>query len=243
MNIVSNYKFEVIEELGKGGFGFVEKIKLFNLSETHHDFYARKVLDQQSDLKNSKERFIREVKIQCQCKHSNIVHIFIHDLNKEQPYFIMELAECDLSDLILNNLLTEENKIKILFDTCLGVEYIHNRGFLHRDIKPNNILKFYDGNYKISDFGLIRSEIQDTNKNNLTSFGTVLGTEDYLAPELRYKGNDYTIKSDIFSMGKVFEQLNIENSNIKEHIEKCTSLDPKYRYSSVSDLIKNIKNI
>lgn len=236
---VANYKFKILERIGNGGFGYVERIELFNLRGTYSGFYARKVLDQQMELKMYRERFEREVLSQCVCAHENIVHIYIHSLEGEHPYFIMELADCDLRNVIESGLESDDEKLKIMKMICYGVRHIHELGYLHRDIKPNNILKF-GSVYKVSDFGLIRKAIQNEDSSPLTSIGLRLGTDTYIAPELMYSGSDYTVKSDIFAMGRVFEQLNFKDQSLIDIVSKCSALDQKHRYSTVDEILSDI---
>lgn len=240
MKYVANYKYTTINEIGSGGFGYVEKIQLFNLSESHSGFYARKVLAPTVDLKMYKERFKREVQSQCACQHKHVVNIYICDLSSDTPFFIMELAECDLQFLIDSDTLTEQEKENIIKMVCLGILHIHEYGFLHRDIKPHNILKYNDGTYKISDFGLVRKTVPSGDSEALTSLNITLGTNNYLAPELMYIGNDYTEKTDIFAMGRVFEQLKIQDPTIQKIISRCTKFDPENRYSNVSELLHEL---
>ena len=243
MNLVANYKYNIINRIGNGGFGYVEKIELFNMTETHSGFYARKVLDQTVDLKMYRERFKREVLSQAQCRHIHVVHIYICDLHGDVPHFIMELAECDLQSVIDSGTLTEDEKVDIIRMVCLGVQHIHSLGFLHRDIKPFNILKYADGIYKISDFGLVRKTIPSGESEVLTSFDIRLGTDNYVAPELMYIGSDYSETTDIFAMGKVFEQLGVQDLELRRVITKCTKMDPENRYSSVSELLDDINKV
>ncbi|MEZ8782716.1 serine/threonine-protein kinase [Vibrio splendidus] len=236
MDRVANYKYKTLSRIGNGGFGYVDRIELFNLSETHSGFYARKVLDPKVDLKMYKERFVREVISQSKCQHDNIVTIYICDLfNTETPSFIMELAECDLQTLLSTDL-SEDEKMKIISMVCEGIAHIHRLGYLHRDIKPCNILRYENGVYKISDFGLVRKTIPSGESDVLTSLNIRLGTDNFVAPELMYIGSDYTEKSDIFAMGKVFEQLQVQDSAVKKIIATCIKMDPENRYSSVEEL-------
>lgn len=242
MEQVASYKYKVLSRIGSGGFGYVEKIELFNMSETHSGLYARKVLAPSVDLKMYKERFEREVLSQCKCHHKNIVHIYICDLYCENPFFIMELAECDLQSKIDSSSLVESEKMDVINMVCSGVAHIHNLGYLHRDIKPHNILRYSDGTYKISDFGLVRKTVPSGESEVLTSLNIRLGTDNFVAPELMYIGSDYNEKTDIFAMGKVFEQLNVQDPEVKKVISKCTKLDPENRYSSVSELQLGLKS-
>lgn len=243
MEQVANYKYKVLNRIGSGGFGYVEKIELFNMSETHSGLYARKVLAPSVVLKMYKERFKREVLSQCECIHKNIVHIYLCDLSCENPFFIMELAECDLQSKINTNSLLESEKLDIINMVCAGVAHIHNLGYLHRDIKPYNILRYSDGTYKISDFGLVRKTVPSVESEVLTSLNIRLGTDNFVAPELMYIGSDYNEKTDIFAMGKVFEQLNVQDPKVQKIISKCTKLDPENRYSRVSELQLELNSV
>ncbi|MFA4739989.1 serine/threonine-protein kinase [Vibrio vulnificus] len=244
MEPVGNYKFDVIDNIGSGGFGYVEKIELFNMTETHSGLYARKVLDPKVDLKEYKKRFHREILSQCTCQHKHVVSIYLFNLDVEKPYFIMELADCDLQYQINNNLLDEAQKISIMFDIAKGLQHIHSHGFLHRDIKPNNILFFSsDETYKISDFGLIRKTTPSDDTEPLTSIGTVLGTNAYMAPELLYVGNDYTEKSDVFAFGKVCQAMNIQDLRIHRIIDKCCKMDPTDRYDSINVVLEALEEL
>ncbi|EMV9341392.1 TPA: serine/threonine protein kinase [Vibrio diabolicus] len=254
---IANYKFKVIEPLGEGGFGFVEKIELirdYKKGELPKQ-YARKVLAPKNDLKMFKERFKREVVSQNKCQHKFVVDIYLADLDCDSPYFIMELADCDLADLINSGSLSEQDKLNVMMMTCKGLQHIHKMGYLHRDIKPFNILKFShdkyiqlngevtpDVFYKISDFGLIRKTDPDPQSDVLTSFGTILGTTRYCAPELLYSGI-YTQQTDIFALGKVFEELNVKDEHLQKIIAKCSELDARARYTKVAHILEDITKV
>ncbi|NVP02505.1 serine/threonine protein kinase [Photobacterium damselae subsp. damselae] len=243
MEVVSNYKFQVLEKIGNGGFGFVEKIQLFNMSETHSGLYARKVLEPKTELKLYRERFKKEVMCQSQCHHKHIIPIYIASINSEKPHFIMQLGIHDLQELLDNDALEEAEKYAVMDALLLGLKHIHDQGFIHRDIKPSNIIMCDDGTFKITDFGLIRRTDITKELNPLTAIGFVLGTEEYLAPELHYEGNDYSHKSDIFAMGKIFDKLNITHEGLQKIIKKCCKMDPTDRYESIDQILIDIESL
>lgn len=113
------------------------------------------------------KRFEREVKYQAECSHDNVVHIYIHHLNAENPWFVMGLAQSDLRTELNSHILADDEKLNVLRMVFSGVKYIHEKGMLHRDLKPENILRYSDKCYKISDFGLIKNSTQ---KHNPTFF-------------------------------------------------------------------------
>ncbi|OLQ83787.1 hypothetical protein BIT28_20180 [Photobacterium proteolyticum] len=234
----TSYKFRTIGYLGDGTFGYVERVELFNNSETHSGLYARKILDQKIDLKLYKERFEREILAQCDCHNKHIVPIYTFDLAPDKPYFIMQLGEVDVLKLIEAGELTEQEKLKIMIHLAKGLKHIHSKGYLHRDIKPNNIIRFSDGTYKISDFGLIRKIQPSENSQVLTSIDTRLGNNHYMAPELMYIGSDYTIKSDIFAFGRVCEALKVSNAELKKMINLCVKMDVSDRLATMDEVLE-----
>ncbi|PSU33151.1 serine/threonine protein kinase [Photobacterium phosphoreum] len=244
LEIIGNYQFNIIKDLGSGGFGRVEEIELFNATGNHSGFYARKLLEQKLDLKLGKERFIKEVILQSKLSHKNIVPIYLHNLKAEIPFFIMELAETDLQTEINEKTLSEKDKFKIIFDILNAIKFIHDSGYLHRDIKPNNILKYKTGVYKLSDFSLIRKKNAKEETQKLTTINIVLGFERYIAPELLFDDTaDYTERSDIYSFGKVLDDMKIDHKQIKNIIIKATKMDSINRYESVSEIIKELSEI
>ena len=153
-------------------------------------------------------RFKREVKHQAACSHDNIVPIILHDLKTQNPWFVMPLAENNLYKDIQENCLNDMQKIEIYTMIIDAIIYIHNKDLLHRDIKPQNILK-YGNFYKLADFGLVKSLHSSDDSVNLTMIGTVMGSEDYMAPEIRV-GGDCSKQSDIYAMGILLRDLSLD---------------------------------
>ena len=166
-----NYLIEPLEVIGSGGFGLVEKIRLYNSQRKICGLYARKILRPDATNPELFTRFEREVRYQTECLHTNIVQIFICHLQNAQPWFVMELAETNLEEEIKSGTLTKAEKISIVKMVLNAVGWIHKKGYLHRDIKPLNVLKFKDGIYKLSDFGLAKNVSPDANTQLLTQIG------------------------------------------------------------------------
>lgn len=253
-----SYTIRNMGEIGSGGFGYVEKVELFNSFGESRGFCARKTLSPSSSEASEeiKRRFKREILLQAKCVHENVVPIYMCNLNAKNPWFIMDLAECDLQYEIDNNLLSTEGKIKVTKMLLKGVSFIHSKGLYHRDIKPKNILRFSHSNrnintdyaakgeYKISDFGLVKNTNTDNDSTQLTRIGVGMGTPSYCAPEIVFFG-EYSIQGDIYSIGKVISALDIDIPGIDEIVQKCTQKIKENRYSSVdeiSDALQNITN-
>ncbi|SOU01055.1 serine/threonine-protein kinase [Xanthomonas arboricola] len=244
----SNYQINPTRVIGQGGFGFVQAVDLYNNSGHRCGEYAIKIFSP-ADKEHEEEllpRFSREVRYQASCAHQNIVQVYMYNDKNKTPWFLMDLAECDLEHEIGNGLLLDLEKINIMKMTLRGVRYMHSRSLLHRDIKPRNILKFNstDGPvYKISDFGLAKNIDSSKESDILTRIATALGTEKYMAPESKSAG-EYSIKSDIYSLGVVFEDLNhTETSALRKIIDKCTQRRPNSRYDNVQAIYEDLAAI
>ncbi|MFQ1270328.1 protein kinase domain-containing protein [Klebsiella pneumoniae] len=231
----ANYLIDPIEEIGNGGYGVVEKIKLFNTSHHLCGLYARKLLTSGNSDKDVYQRFIREIKAQCDCLHNNIVQIFITNLEAQKPWFIMELAKHSLDDEIKSGTMTTEDKIKVLKDVLNGLLFIHNKGYLHRDIKPQNILKFNNGTYKLSDFGLAKS-MTPSKSQFVTRVGEFYGSPEFF--DYGVMAHGYSKQSDIYSIGVLIEHLNIDET--ESIIIKCKHKQLNKRYINVEQVISQI---
>lgn len=232
-----NYKYRIIERIGKGGFGFVEKIELFNIEGVRCGEYARKSLgDLDKEIKEEfRRRFAREVSYQASCVHTNVANIYLCDLKSEQPWFIMDLADGDLQDDIDSGALTVSQKIEVILMVLDGLIYLHSLGYLHRDIKPSNILRFGDV-YKVSDFGLVKNLDKSAESEVITKIAMAMGTANYMAPEISAAG-DYSKRSDIFALGVLLEDLDmLGNPGVHEVFKKSTTRRPNDRYAEVQDM-------
>lgn len=235
-----NYQFKIIDRIGQGGFGYVEKIDLFNIAGHKCGVYARKCLlgnfEDQAD--EFRRRFEREVTYQAYCNHTNVAHIYICNLKATQPWFIMDLADSDLQKDIDSQALSMKQKINAMDMVLQGVAHIHEKNYLHRDIKPNNVLRF-DSTYKISDFGLVKNLDSAVESEVLTKITTWMGAQKYWAPEVSAAAK-YSIHSDIYSLGVLMEDIGFPHpSSISDVIKKSTQRRPYDRYANVEDMRKD----
>lgn len=244
MEIFGNYKIKDGDNIGDGTFGFVNKIDLYNIDNHYCGAYAKKTFS----ISNTKmlpyedmfkERFRREVIGLSECAHKYVAPVYIANLNAPQPYFIMGLAECDLAYVIKNENLNDEQKINILKMILEGMKHIHDKNFLHRDIKPQNILKFSNGIFKISDFGLLKNIDPNDDKEVLTQIGTKMGTGDYMAPEIK-RDYEYTYQTDIYAIGQVMDDLKISDIEFKPITDKARHFDKNQRYKKIDEIIHDL---
>lgn len=118
---------------------------------------------------------------------------------------------------------------------CNIVEVLHQNGIIHRDIKPQNIIKTYDGRIYLIDFGISRLHKEDKNQDT-----TLFGTEYYAAPE-QYGFSQTDARTCIYQIGKTFTTL-AQNYNISKQFEaqinKCMAFDPKDRYQTINEIMQ-----
>ena len=199
-------EYELIEEIGQGGFGCVFKANRINDNQK----FAIKTLIPSFANEDAKTCFMNEINLAKEINGENIIHYeFFH--NGEQypelpPYIIMELANNGtLRDIIeerkkLNQYFTIDELCSIYKQLISGMNII-NKTLVHRDIKPENIL--INGNVlKITDFGLAKVSEEQTRTKTLKGSGTYL----YMSPEC-WNDDKNTIQMDIYSMGIIFYEL------------------------------------
>jgi serine/threonine-protein kinase len=195
-------KYEIVSELGRGGMGVVFKA----WEESLQRFVAIKMLgDQLTDDENLVARFLREARSVADLNHPNIVQVFAVDTHEGRPYFAMEFVEGDsLSELIRSsNKIDPKRALTLVKEVAAGLSAAHDKGVVHRDIKPDNIMLTKHGGVKVVDFGVARVEDPNT---KLTATGMAVGTPNYISPEVCL-GLDVDLRSDLFSMGIVFYEM------------------------------------
>ena len=196
--------YDLVAELGRGGMGVVYK----GYEASLHRYVAIKVLaDSLAHDPGIKERFLREARSMAALNDPHIIQIYFIGEDEGQTFFVMEFVDGESLSSVLKreHQLKPEQAAKVIYQTALGLATAHDRGVIHRDIKPGNIMIDARGNVKIADFGIALSSADISKK--LTSTGEFVGTPGYLSPEVCL-GKVVDQRSDIFSLGIVlFEML------------------------------------
>jgi serine/threonine-protein kinase len=196
--------YDIVAELGRGGMGVVYKGYETSLNR----YVAIKVLaDSLAHDQSVKERFLREARSMAALNDPHIIQIYFIGDDDGQTYFVMEFVDGESLGSVLKRetKLKPEQAAKIIYQTAMGLTTAHDKGVIHRDIKPGNLMVSARGSVKIADFGIALSA-QDFSKK-LTSTGEFVGTPGYLSPEV-CQGKPVDQRSDIFSLGIVlFECL------------------------------------
>ena len=194
-------RYQIIEELGKGGMGRVYKVHDTKIKEK----IALKLIKPEiAKDKKTLERFSNELKFARKIRHKNICQMF--DLGEERgTHFItMEFVEGqDLKKLIRQSgQLALGTTINIIKQVCEGLAEAHTLGVIHRDLKPSNIMIDADGNARIMDFGIARSIVG----KGITGAGVMIGTPEYMSPE-QVEAKDLDQRSDIYSLGIIMYEM------------------------------------
>ena len=196
---------EILELLSKGGMGAVYKARQPSLDR----LVAVKILPPEvgADATFS-ERFTREARALAKLNHQNIVAV--HDFGRANDlyYFIMEYVDgATLRQLIDVGELQPAEALSIVPQICDALQFAHDEGVVHRDIKPDNILVDSKGRVKIADFGLAKLLDRGPGDASLTCTNQVMGTPHYMAPEQMQGSHNVDHRADIYSLGVVFYEM------------------------------------
>jgi serine/threonine protein kinase len=194
-------RYQIIEELGRGGMGRVYKATDTKINEK----VALKLIKPEiASDKKTLERFGNELRIARKIVHKNVGRMY--DINEEKGahYITMEyVSGQDLKGFIRQSRqMGVGTAISIIKQVCEGLSEAHKIGVIHRDLKPSNILIDREGNVRIMDFGIARS----LKEKGITGAGVIIGTPEYMSPEqAEAKGVDR--RSDIYSLGVILYEM------------------------------------
>ncbi|MDQ3024951.1 MAG: serine/threonine protein kinase [Pseudomonadota bacterium] len=195
-------RYLVLKELGRGAMGIVYLAEDTELS--------RKVAVKMISLTGGKAerdaheaRFRQEARAAGGISHPSIITIYDVGREGDIAFIAMELVEGrELRELIRDGSLNPSQAIELAALVADGLAYAHERGVIHRDVKPGNIMVLGDGRVKVMDFGIARLQ-QPTVK---TQTGVLLGSPQYMSPE-QISGNEVDGRADIFSLGVVLYEM------------------------------------
>lgn len=258
-------RYEIISRIGSGGMADVYKARDHKLNR----LVAVKVLKAEfREDRTFVSKFRSEAQAAAGLSHPNIVNVFDVGEDDEVYFIVMELVE----GITLKEYITKKGQLSvreatsIAIQVSMGLEAAHNRGIVHRDVKPQNIIISTDGKVKLSDFGIARAASSNTISSN------VMGSVHYSSPE-QVRGGYSDSKSDIYSLGiTIYEMVTgrvpfdgdttvaIAIKHLQEEMEapgkyvpnlphsleqiilKCTQKSVDRRYQFMSELIEDLKH-
>jgi serine/threonine protein kinase len=201
--LANNPQYQIVRELGRGGMGvvYLAKNKLMDRFEVLK--VVNKVL---LDHPGAVERFLREIRSAAKLSHANVVGAYSAVQHGELLAFAMEYVEGqDLASLVKSQgPLSIPHACFYVQQAAWGLQHAFEKGMVHRDIKPQNLILAREGKkhiVKVLDFGLAKATREKSDDTGLTGEGKMLGTPDYIAPEQTLDAAKADIRADIYSLG------------------------------------------
>ncbi len=255
-------QFRVIAQRGSGGFGVVNEVSRVaddGVSVLQDGLAMKTLKAEHAADPEVLARFVREVRLQDELDHPNVVKIVGRNLSADPPYFLMPLAEANLRErLAAQGADRREWVVRVFVGVLDGVAHAHSRTsraedgeqlmpVVHRDLKPDNVL-FVDGVPKVCDFGL--GKRLASGDPSLTRTDVFMGTEPYAAPEQFSSAKHVGPPADVYALGKLLwemltgevpEILHVELDEVPQEfrwfIAKCTRRRADERYRDAGEAL------
>lgn len=194
--------YEITGKLGEGGLGVVYKARQISMGR----IVALKVLHEKWVGDDEfRKRFLVEARLVGRLSHQNLIQVFDVGRYKNTLYYSMEFVDGETVEdkLSRDGRMTMLEALDILFQVTRSLHYLQQKGIVHRDVKPGNIMVTSGGVAKLGDFGFVKSSLESV----LSTEGEVLGTPDYISPEAALGATDLDWRSDVYSLGAAFYHM------------------------------------
>ena len=257
-------KYRILRLLGQGGMADVYEAEETSVGR----IVALKVLPAAFARDEERaRRFAKEIQASAKLDHPNIVSVFdVGEVDGLHYYTMSVLPGGDLNDRLKNAALTPADALRITREIASALAYAHDNGFVHRDVKPENILFREDGSAVLTDFGIARATVGGT---RMTATGLSIGTPHYMSPE-QARGKDVDGRSDLYALGVVFHEMlagkvpfdaqdsfavglmHINNpapqlppalAKFQPILDRLLAKDPADRYQNGAELIEDLERI
>jgi len=254
--------YEIGAQVGEGGMGAVYRAEQ---REPLARSVAIKVIKPGMDSRSVLARFRAEQRTLGRLSHPNIAQVFGAGMTKlGRPYFVMELiGGLTLTDWCRTLQPSRAVRMSVFRAVCEGVGHAHRRGFIHRDLKPGNVLvQDLDGQPvpKIIDFGIARAIADEGHANTrITMRGGILGTPEYMAPEQRVGDAQVDTRADVYALGVMLVEMltgapperrgdaSLVGTGLRGELDwiarRCLEPDRESRYGSVDALLADLGNL
>jgi len=198
--------YEILEEIHRGGQGIVYRAVQLG---TKREVALKVMLEGPLADEVTRRRFEREVELAASLRHPNIVTILDSGVSQGRYYFAMEYIDGLRLDRYLAQVRPSlRQTLQLFVKICEAVNFAHQRGVIHRDIKPPNILVDWAGEPHVLDFGLAKplqtADARESTVAVVSVSGQLLGTVAYMSPEQTLGGQNVDVRSDVYSLGVVF---------------------------------------
>ncbi|MEM7230052.1 MAG: serine/threonine-protein kinase, partial [Planctomycetota bacterium] len=207
--VIGHYK--LLQKIGEGGFGTVYMAEQF---EPVRRRVALKIVKPGMDTRQVLARFEAERQALAMMDHPNIARVLDGGATENgRPFFVMELVRgVPITEFCDKNKLSTRERLEIMIDVAVAVQHAHQKGVIHRDLKPTNVLvTVHDGRPvpKVIDFGIAKAISSPlTDKTLFTEFRQMVGTPQYMSPEqAEMSGIDIDTRTDIYSLGVLLYEL------------------------------------
>jgi predicted Ser/Thr protein kinase len=259
-------RFDLVEELGRGGMGVV--YKAFD-PELQRHVALKMILRGSHASAEDQARFRQEAKAAAGLAHANIIPVYHFGDAEGQAFFCLKFIDGPtLAKVVAEGPLPQQRAARILRDVARAVQHAHEHGVVHRDLKPSNVLLEDGETPLVTDFGLAKRVVGDP---SITGTGAILGTPSYMAPEQADATGTSGPACDIYSLGAILYELltgrppflassavdtlllvrseepvrpKLLNPNIDLDLElicrKCLEKNPDHRYPSAASLADDL---
>ena len=261
-------RYEIIEELGRGGMGNVYRVED---TKTKEEIALKLIKPEIASDEKTIDRFRNELTTARKIRHKNVCGMYDLGEHKGTYFITMEFVPGeDLKSFIRRSKrLSIPSAISIAQQVCEGLEEANRLGVVHRDLKPSNIMIDKEGNARIMDFGIAWS----IKTKGITGAGVMIGTPEYMSPE-QVEGKEVDQRSDIYSLGVILyemvtgrvpfegdtalsvamkhkseipknpKELNAQISeDLSRVVLKCMEKDKKKRYRNTEGLLSELEKI
>ena len=239
-----------LKPAGLKGAGYFCTVKKYSDEVTGKNYALKQLRKKHVTNEEYRYRFLREILLLKELQdHKNIIELIDFSKGKDDLWYMMPFANDNLYDFIKRNntKLSKKQRYRLVGQVINAVKFAHSKGILHRDLSPTNVLIFEEDKKvitKVCDFGLGKDKksLSYYTRSSASGYGQIL----YVSPEQREKLNEATVKSDIYSLGKLVYFIftgkdpdNIKSFELYSLVQKATEENPENRFRSVLEFKKH----